>query len=108
MPSVLISTFVVVAGVESHVHPLPNRSKSVLCPCHTVYCVFEEPAATTAIIGEGDLLVLLIALLGGNFPLAADAEALEGVEVAEVVVASAFLTLEFRSTPAVAAADVCF
>jgi hypothetical protein len=34
---------------------------------------------------EGDLLALLIALLSGDFPLAADADALEGVEVADMV-----------------------
>jgi hypothetical protein len=46
-----------------------------------------------------DGLALLIALLSGDFPLAADADALEGVDVA-----SAFFTLDLRST----LADVCF
>jgi hypothetical protein len=50
-------------------------------------------------MGEGDLLALLIALLRGDFPLAADANALEGVDVA-----SAFFTLDLRST----LANVCF
>jgi hypothetical protein len=59
-------------------------------------------------MGEGDLLALLIELLGGDFPLAAEADALEGVEVADiVVVASAFLALELRSTLPVVD-DVCF
>jgi hypothetical protein len=49
-------------------------------------------------MGEGDLLVLLIALLSGDCPLAADADALEGVDVASA------LTLDLRST----LADVCF
>jgi hypothetical protein len=44
-------------------------------------------------MGEGNLLALLIALLSRDLPLAADADALEGVDVA-----SASFTL----------ADVCF
>jgi hypothetical protein len=50
-------------------------------------------------MGEGDLLALFIALLSGDFPLAADADALEGVEVA-----STFFTLDLRST----LAGTCF
>ena len=57
-------------------------------------------------MGEGELLVLLIALRNGDFPFTAGADALEGVVV--VVVASTFLTVDLRSRPRPASAGVCF
>lgn len=56
-------------------------------------------------MGEGELLVLLIALRNGDFPFTAGADALEGVVV---VVASTFLTVDLRSRPTPASAGVCF
>lgn len=56
-------------------------------------------------MGEGELLVLLIALRNGDFPFTAGANALEGVVV---VVASTFLTVDLRSKPTPASAGVCF
>jgi hypothetical protein len=73
--SVLVSAFVaVVVAVEPHAQ---IRSKAVLCPRDAGHSK-DQPQQSPS-WEKGDLLALLIALLSGDFPLAADA--LEGVDV---------------------------